>query len=146
MNRFRFLFTLLLLPLALVACSDNGPERLDPEDYLGDYVLQTINGSALPQTVSLEGVNVQVNMAIASLDHDTDWGLNFEGVVGGTPQEIPFFGSYAISGNKLTLKVMDEDWENVIRTIKGSVQVEAETLTIVYNQYTLVFKRQPLPV
>lgn len=145
MNRFRFLLTLALLPLSLVACSDDNGPALDPDDYLGAYFLQTIDGDELPKTVQLEGADIRVDQATAHLEHDLDWGLYFQGALGGMNIDPSFEGSYTISGNKLTLKVMDEGWENVIRTLTGTIKVETETLTIVYNGMTLVFKKGELP-
>lgn len=140
MNRFRFLLTVFLLPALLVACGDDNGPTLDPEDYVGSYTLETVDGSELPANVVLEGANIQINSAIASLDHDRDWGLRFNGQIGGATTELEFAGTYSIAGNKLTLRVMDEDHNNVIRTLKGTIQIEAETLTIEYNGTILVFR------
>lgn len=140
MNRFRFLLTLFLLPVTLLACSDDNSPTLDPEDYVGSYSLYTMNGSELPGTIEVNGLPpIEVESAIASLKHDTEWGVIFVGKIGGgATQTLPFSGTYSISGNKLTLRVVED--EQVVNTLKGSIQVEAETLTIDYEGTILVFK------
>jgi len=106
MNRLR---STLALVFATMACGE-ATTPLDPQTYVGQYTLTTVNGLTAPQTVATSPQGCSATFRYGSLTLANDvFALDLFGVWGACP------GVYAVLGN---------------RTIGGGLEVDQRTLLL----------------
>jgi hypothetical protein len=137
-------FFLLALPLALIACGSDSNANTGPTlaSLAGVWSLQTVNGQALPFTLSSAGgVKVELLSQVATVAANGTFAqvTTTRTTVNGTAttNALPSAGTFSLSGNLITVTVTGSG--NATGTLNSSTQF---TITDPTTQAQFVFKKQ----
>ena len=129
MRRFLILATAVLAGGLLPACGD---DPTGPESVAGTYILQTLNGGALPVTV----VGVEVSAGSIQLNSAGTYTLSLTIDFGPGPLTETETGTFTVDGSTVDFDEGDVDEVDFTGTVSG------DTLTIVGEDGdTFVFRK-----
>jgi hypothetical protein len=123
-----------------------GGDSTMPVDLAGHYLLETINGDALPATITYQGVDFVFESGSWDLTA-TDFSGELTVSAMSVSVTASFSGTYTLSGSTLSLTgtvVVDPPGSSV--DLSGQITVSGQDLTMVDNSLgftiTLVFSKQ----
>jgi hypothetical protein len=139
----------LLVLATLAACGGGSdvtapPSQTQGKTFKGAYVLQSINGKALPYTwISGNGDSVRVRSYSIAIDGAGSWTSTTSTVssTGGQVTDQPNggqSGSYTYSAATKAVSLISQDQSTVLT---GSVSADFSTLTVSENTDIFVFKQ-----
>ncbi len=129
MRRFLILTTAVLAGGLLTACGDDD-DITGPESIAGTYILQTVNGDALPATVQ----GVEVSAASIQLNSNGTYTLSLTTEFFGEQTDT---GTFTVDGS--TVNFLDEG--DVDEGDRFTGTISGDTLTIVDEGNTFVFRK-----
>jgi len=141
---------LAVLALATLAACGGGSDATSPSNqtqgnsFTGTYVLQTVNGKALPVTFNFaSGDSLRIRGYSITINGSGGWSSMTNEVfsVGGAVTDQPTggqSGSYTYDASTKAVTIISQDQSTFFT---GSVSLDLTTLTVSENNDVFVFKR-----